>query len=184
LGNGTLAGRQLVERPGDSPRFMRAALCASALDCDWLLPGHYHGQALSQLDDLLLVNNGCDRLLMRYELLYGRRSCREALGYVGLPTRRLPTEEAQKVSQMNAAGYVGKQHQFANYLASATIMARVRSHLLFARPAATMKAPAEATAADAPPETLTMAVSADDAQAAIEAAECRGEPVRIELALE
>jgi hypothetical protein len=184
LGDGSLAGRQLMERSGDTPRFMRAALFASALDCDWLLPGRCHGQALSQLDDLLLVNNGCDRLLMRYELLYGRRSCREALGYVGLPTRRLPTDEAQKVSQMNAACYVGKQHQFANYLASGAIMARVRSHLLFARPAATMEAPAEATADNATTEKLTMATSADDAQAAIDAAEGRGEPVQIELALQ
>jgi hypothetical protein len=184
LGDGTLAGQQLADRADESPRFMRAALLASALDCDWLLPGHCHGQALSQLDDLLLVNNGCDRLLMRYELLYGRRSCREALGYVGLPTRYLPTEEAQKVSQMNAAGYVGKQHQFANYLASATIMARVRSHLLFARPAATMEAPAKPTADATVSETLTLNLSDEDAQAAIDAAERQGEPVQIELALE
>ncbi len=142
LGDGTLACRQLVARVSNSPRRMRAALLAAAVDCDWLLPGHCHGQALTQLDDLLLVNNCCDRLLQRYSIIYGRRSCREALGYNGLGIRRLSADDAMKVSQMNACCYVGKQHQFDNYLNSAAIMVRVRSHLLFGGTTATMETPA------------------------------------------
>ena len=33
---------------------------------------------------MLLVHNSCDKVLRLYHLLYGRRSCVEALGHVGL----------------------------------------------------------------------------------------------------
>ncbi len=46
LGDGTLAGRTLADRVSNSPRTMRAALLAAAVDRDWLLPGHCHGQAI------------------------------------------------------------------------------------------------------------------------------------------
>jgi hypothetical protein len=173
LGDGILIGRRLADRVSNSPRQMRAALFAAAVDCDWLLPGRCHGRALSQLDDLLLVNNGCDRLLQRYSIIYGRRCCKEALGYTGLGIRRLPADDALKVSQMNACCYVGKQHQFANYLSSPTIMARLRSHLLFGVTTATMETPASEND-DAESETV-------DAPAPEPVVSENGDPADVEL---
>jgi hypothetical protein len=148
LGGGTLAGRRLARRTADSPRPMQAVLVAAALDKDWLLMGRRHGKALSQVDDLLLVNNGCDRLLKRYHRLYCRRSCQEALGYVGLAVGRLPAATARKIRQLDACCFVGKQHQFANYLDAPRLMARIRAHLLFDSQPATMRPAADVAAQD------------------------------------
>ncbi len=130
LGGGTLAGRQLsaVNRP--EQRQLQAALLASALDDDWLLQGHRHGQALPVVDGMLLVNNGCDRMLARYHWLYGRRCCQEALGYVGLAQGRLSGEQSEKVSQVDACCYVGSEHLFANYLANRFLMGRIGAQLM------------------------------------------------------
>mgnify|MGYP002622776040 CR=1 FL=1 len=145
LGGGALAGHRLERRDPGALRPMQAALLASALDSDWLLPGHRHGDAWPQLEGLLLVNNRCDRLLQRYHLLYCRRSCRRALGATGVSTRRLPADQAAKVYQIDACCYVGKQHRLVNYLCSPTLMAHIRAHLLFEEKTATMD-PAEAEA--------------------------------------
>ncbi len=109
---------------------------AAALDNHWLLPGHFHGQAFSQTSGMLLVNNGCDRLLKRYHWLYGRRSCRAALGYTGLYRGMLPGSDQAKLEQVNAACVVGKQHLFDLYLSSPGLMSRARATLLFQAPRA------------------------------------------------
>ncbi len=134
LGGGTLDGRRLEARVHAHRQPMRVALLAAALDDGWLLPGHRHGDARLQVRSMLLVNNGCDRVLARYHLLYGRRCCQEALGYVGLAVRRLPAEDAEKVRQMDACCDVGKRHGFDGYLASSRVMARVRGALLGEKP--------------------------------------------------
>jgi hypothetical protein len=129
LGGGVLSGRSLERVHPDRPA-VQTVLMAAALDCDWLFPGRFHGQALSQMSELLLVNNGCDRLLKRYHWLYHRRSCAEALGYTGLYRGRLPADEQAKIEQINACCIVGQQHKFLLYLASGSIMARVRATML------------------------------------------------------
>jgi hypothetical protein len=131
LGGGEIQGARLEERRHADRQPMHAVLLAAALDDDWLLPGHCHGQALSQTASLLLVNNGCDRLLQRYHLIYGRRCCQQALGYVGLNTSYLPAGDAEKVSQIDACCQVGKRHTLDNYLASSFLVAQMRPHLLF-----------------------------------------------------
>jgi hypothetical protein len=95
------------------------------------------------------------------------------LGYTGLGIRRLPADDALKVSQMNACCYVGKQHQFANYLSSPTIMARLRSHLLFGVTTATMETPASEND-DAESETV-------DAPAPEPVVSENGDPADVEL---
>lgn len=136
LGGGTLGGRRLDSRVHAERQPVRVALLAAALDDGWLLPGRRHGDAPSQVGSMLLVRNGCDRLLARYHWIYGRRCCQEALGYVGLPLWRLPAEDARKIRQIEASCYVGNQHAFANYLASSHVMAQVRDALLVEKPSA------------------------------------------------
>ncbi len=135
LGGGAVAGNCL-QRVHAQRLGVQVVLMAAALDNHWLLPGHFHGQALSQTSGLLLVNNGCDRLLKRYHWLYGRRSCRRALGYTGLYRGLLPGGEQAKLRQIDACSSVGHQHQFALYLASPGVMSRARATLLFDRPRA------------------------------------------------
>ncbi len=70
LGGGAINGLRLGSRTHAERARVQVALVAAALDTDWLVPGHFHGRAMSQTSGLLLVNNGCDMLLKRYRLIY------------------------------------------------------------------------------------------------------------------
>jgi hypothetical protein len=132
LGGGAINGERLEERLHTNRQPMQTVLLAAALDSDWLLSGHCHGRALSQVASMLLVNNGCDALLKRYHLIYADRGHEQALGYVGLGTSWLPVWDAQKISQTDACCQVGRRHALYLYLASSNLVARMRSYLLFA----------------------------------------------------
>lgn len=128
-GGGELAGRVLEPRP-ESPRAFRVALLAAAVDNDWLLPGRRHGQALSRIEQILLLNNGCDRVLKRYHWL--EHDGDQALGYTGLAGAGLLGDERFKVRQMNVCSIVGKQHDWTNYFDAPSVAARIRG-LTFAQ---------------------------------------------------
>ena len=69
LGGGAIDGQKLEPRVHAERQPSQVALMVAALDNDWLLSGHYHGQAMSQVSAMLLENNGCDMLLKRYSVL-------------------------------------------------------------------------------------------------------------------
>jgi hypothetical protein len=131
LGGGELCGRVLDQRVHPDRAPAHVVLLAAALDNYWLLPGRFHGQALSQTAQVLLINNSSDRLLMRYHLLYHRRASNQALGFTGI-NRAALGDDAWKVRQIDACSVVGKQHLLALYLGAPSLMAPVRTHLLSA----------------------------------------------------
>ncbi len=149
LGGGEICGHVLERvHPERSP--MQVALLAAAVDNTWLAPGHSHGQAMSQTASLLLVNNRCDMLLKRYHMIYGRRSCREALGYTGLWCGCLSADEWCKIAQIDACCDVGRRHMFSRYIESSCLMARIRPALLFeSSPATVVEGPQIVAATDA-----------------------------------
>ncbi|MFO0900927.1 MAG: hypothetical protein U0836_26155 [Pirellulales bacterium] len=122
-GGGELAGR-VLEPPPDARAAFRVALLAAAVDNDWLLPGRRHGQALSQIEQILLLNNSCDRVLKRYHWL--EHDGDRALGYTGLAGAGLLGDERWKVRQMNVCSIVGKQHDWTNYFDAPSVAARIR----------------------------------------------------------
>ena len=129
IGQYTLTNRQHLDR---TP--LRAVLQAAALDNDWLLPGRRHGQALSQLDQLLLINNSCDQVLRRYARLYGqRKNCGpQALGYTGFAgLGSLSAIDRAKVRQVDACCHVGKQHDWARYAGSPSLNASMAPYVFF-----------------------------------------------------
>ena len=130
LGGGNLCGMRLEARVHPQRAPMQVVLLAAAMDNDWLLPGHFHGQAISQVRAMLLVNNGCDRLLQRYQLLYPGRGCEQALGYNGLALGCLNPDDRDKVTQVDACCQVGSQHVFINYVESPDLLDRMRAYLL------------------------------------------------------
>jgi len=123
-GGGELAGRVLEPLPQTQATF-RVALLAAAVDNDWLLPGRRHGQALSQVEQMLLLNNGCDRVLKRYHWL--EHDGDNALGYTGLAGVGLLGDEVHKVRQMNVCSIVGKQHDWTNYFDAPSLAGRIRN---------------------------------------------------------
>ena len=148
LGGGQIDGHRLDERNHPVRQAMAVVLLVAALDSDWLMPGRFHGQAMSQVSSMLLVNNSCDILLKRYHRIYGRRCSQQALGYTGLASWAATAADWTKVSQLNAAPIVGHRHAFAGYIGSPGLVARMRPHLLFESALQAKVAVDEANASD------------------------------------
>lgn len=104
---------------------LRAVLLAPALDDHWLLPGHRHGEAILQVDRMLILVNRQDPLLARYRFVYGRKSGAQALGFVGLPRR----PEFGQVEQWRVDGYIGSTHDWTRYVHSCAVSERIRGFL-------------------------------------------------------
>jgi len=162
LGGGSIAGYQLSQRQHDSRDPVQVVLLAAALDDDWLLPGHCHGEALSQVSGMLLVNNGCDAVLRRYRLIYGRRANQQALGQTGLNEAWLAPGDDSKVDQLDACCLVGKRHALDSYLCAGGLLAQMRPYLFFA-PSAPAEVLSEEVATVEDRSTALEAVTAMDA---------------------
>lgn len=130
LGGGELCGYRLSERLHQNRTPMQAVLLVAAIDNHWLLPGHFHGQAISQASEMLWINNSCDALLKRYHVIYGRRCMVQAAGYSGVVTHGLADEDRAKIRQLDACCQVGRRHLFAGYLASPSLVGAMRDILL------------------------------------------------------
>lgn len=128
LGGGTIAGYQLPARIHPTRPGVRVALFASALDADWLSPHHHHGQALTQVEQMLVAYNPWDPVLHWYPHLHGRGGP-PALGYVGLSTSSLGPD-CSKVQQINVSGSVGKTHDWQSYEGSTELMSRIGPYLI------------------------------------------------------
>jgi hypothetical protein len=122
LGGGEADGAATIEK--NQRARAHVVLMAAALNDDWLVPHHRHGQAHLQIDELLLLNNSSDPVLKRYRLLDGCRGA-EALGYVGFPCR-CTAVWGDKITQIDAAGTVGRTHRECIYLCSAYLMTQAR----------------------------------------------------------
>ena len=128
LGGGALIGHTLPA--GERPP-IRVALWAAALHNHWLLPGHYHGQALGMADRWLITTNCCDPVLSRYRWL-DRCSNPVALGYSGFYGRNLLAPDLnQRIEEMNVTGLIGGTHDMQPYLYSLPIQSRTREYVLW-----------------------------------------------------
>jgi hypothetical protein len=108
LGPLELADRNFPQRPP-----VRAALVAAAVDANWIRPGGYHGRALEQVDQLLLVNNHLDPAMRFYHL--AMESGARPLGYGGVGGLG---PFADRVRAVDVTGAVGRHHAIEEYLAS------------------------------------------------------------------
>jgi hypothetical protein len=127
LAGGEMLGHALPGEDPHPPRRHNVALMAAGVDHDWLRPGRPHGLAMTQVESMLLVNNYFDRVLRFYPKLWGG----QALGYVGLYLGGSMAPQAEKIRQVNAGAYVGKQHSRQAYIYSGTVMSMVREYALY-----------------------------------------------------
>ena len=119
MGGGRI-GRLQFDSP-NARRPLHAVLLAAALDNDWLVPGRRHGQALSQVDDLLILMNSCDPVLKFYPLLCPR-SHAVALGREGLSGWSRLGEQRGKVEQIDVSRAIGRHHDWRRYAAAGHIV--------------------------------------------------------------
>jgi hypothetical protein len=124
LAGGQVAGMSLPQ-PSPSPRpRLRAVLLGAAMDSDWLLPDHRNGEALPQVEQMLITCNTADAVLKRYHWLY--RGCyAQALGYAGpaCPAQLGPQQE--KLEVVGVSCWVGKTHDFTLYINAAPVCSRL-----------------------------------------------------------
>ncbi|MFV2070722.1 MAG: hypothetical protein ACC645_27445 [Pirellulales bacterium] len=121
LGGGRMGPYALKSRQHPGRPAVRAVLLTAALDDDWLLPGHYHGRALSQVDRMLVMINSADRSMRWYRLIDRcRRS--EALGRWGVASLSALGPQRKKIEQRNVASQLGPVHDISGYLSSPRLM--------------------------------------------------------------
>jgi hypothetical protein len=122
-----------IQSPADHAP-TRVVLLAAALPNYWLSPGNAHGMAATQIDQVLLLYNSCDRVLKRYGLVEpdGRP---QALGYTGLVYRT--QWSPSQIEQRDVCCIVGKAHDESRYYASSGLMRRIRLHALWQESPAT-----------------------------------------------
>lgn len=132
LGGGKLPPNSPLQRSNDARRPIRLVLITAAIDADWLVPGHRHGAALGQVEQVLLINNSTDRVLRRYHFLYGLRSDARALGCQGCAPGWYG-RDAGKVLQTDVARLMGSQHGCGPYFATPQLVARMEPYV-FCRP--------------------------------------------------
>jgi hypothetical protein len=128
-----------LARQNTAPRVpLRAMLVAAGMDTDSLLPGHRDGEALSQVDQMLITVNNSDWVLKWYRRLYQSRGP-EALGYVGPASPACLGAEQAKLDLLDVTCTVGRDHHWANYVACSGVLAKIGPY--------TFRQPLNATAA-------------------------------------
>ncbi len=114
-------------------RAMRAVLIAAALDADWLLPGRWNGQALDQLDRVLITVNCCDPVMKWYPLMYYRGGP-QALGYAGPACEEQLGQNRRKIELTRVGHQVGKTHDWDRYWTAPNLLRRLARFTFFASP--------------------------------------------------
>lgn len=117
-------------------RRIRTILVASALDHDWLNPGHKYDRALCSTECVLNMYNSRDSALKVYPFrlpLIARR----ALGARGLSRsdRMKLGAEGQKIFEYDVAMVTGKEHIWPAYFQGTKIASLIRPYIYFDDPA-------------------------------------------------
>jgi hypothetical protein len=129
LGGGSLAGHGLDGGGVSGRARVRVVLMAAALDDDWLLPGHRHGQAMTVVERMVLLVNPQDRALRWYRFLTPRSGA-AALGARGVSSPTSLGAHRQKIEQINVNSYVGGQHGWSTYVGSQQILDQLQREVV------------------------------------------------------
>jgi len=122
LGGGSLGGMGLDEIQHSERRPMDVVLLAAAIHSDWLYPGHCHGQAMSQVERMLLLNNRADPA-MRFYHFSATSGKPRALGLSG-PTC-IDAAGAAKIVERDLSRCVGREHDLFRYLSAPGVIGQV-----------------------------------------------------------
>jgi hypothetical protein len=133
LGGGSMGDLKLYEPENPLRPPLRAALVAAAVDAAWLRPGGYHGEAVGEVESLVLINNQLDPAMRFFHLPAENRHAR-ALGYTGLRASGAWGDMADRIHSFDATGAVGRHHAIAEYLSAFGAMRHAWEKMLPATP--------------------------------------------------
>jgi hypothetical protein len=132
LGGGSVGHCGLAELQHPDRRPASVVLLAAAVHSDWLCPGHCHGLAMTQVSEMLLVNN-CDDPAMKYYRFVSQNGRPQALGCCG-PTC-IDAAGASKIVKRNVSCYVGDNHDLFCYLAAPGVIGQIWDYVGHEAPA-------------------------------------------------
>ena len=115
LAGGRLGNLQLAAQT-NLPSF-RVALVAPAFNADWLQPGHFHGNAVKQVEHLSYTINPHDPAMRFFHLSNGRGRV-HALGKTGITNPHSLGQLGKRVQAINMSQSVGRSHFLTDYLAA------------------------------------------------------------------
>jgi hypothetical protein len=101
---------------------MNVILLAAALHAHWLGEGQYHGMAMTQVNQMVLINS-CQDIAMRYYRFVERRGRAQALGLRG-PTR-LAAEHRARIENRDVSRYTGSRHELFRYLCPPGVIGQI-----------------------------------------------------------
>jgi len=127
LAGGTIACQTLDSKRDHTLR-PRVLLIAAAADSDWLAAGHRYGQALSQVESMLISCNQRDPALRRYRFMESLCHGPTALGFTG--ALGLSEQDRSKVALLDVGREVGRHHDWDRYFSSPSILARLSDYAM------------------------------------------------------
>lgn len=128
LAGGQLNGLCLCDQPTGHRPPMRVAFLAAATHAHWFGRNGYHGQAMEQIDHLLMLNNCLDPAMRFYKWI-DKCGDPQAMGLCG-PTC-LDAAARSQVTCYDCSHCVGRSHDLFKYVATGRTMTRVWEHLMY-----------------------------------------------------
>jgi hypothetical protein len=132
LATNQVAGYDLGPRQAVDLRLMQAALVAPAMDNRWLWRGSRYGEALTQVDRLLVTRNPNDRLLRLYSDRFLPSGVR-ALGLTGIPNPEQGLGDLRFKLTPFPATWAGTAHRWSRYADAPEAAATLRDHFFYDR---------------------------------------------------
>jgi len=129
LGGGNLSGLSLCDCQAEARPPLRVAFIAAATHAHWFGTGRYHGRAMTQIDQLMLLINNSDPA-MRFYKWVEKNSSPTAMGLRGPCC--LNAEQRSRVKCYNCSTCVGRSHDLYEYMAPQGTMAQMWRHLTHA----------------------------------------------------
>jgi hypothetical protein len=129
VAGGELGRLSLRERVHPDRPPVNVVLMAAALHAHWLGEGRYHGLAMTQVNQMLLLNNCRDLAMRYYHLAFKGRGRPQALGLRG-PT--CVSFDLRARIQMRDMGRYGSQHDLFLYLCAPGVAGQISEYTLSA----------------------------------------------------
>ena len=129
LGGGQLGNLGLDPHTLSERRPVQLVLIAAAMHAHWLAPDQFHGNAMSQVDRLLLINNKRD-LVMRWYHMSTKHGKPQALGLRG-PTCIGP--ERARICIRDVSSNIGPRHELCRYLTTPGISRQLWQYTVWER---------------------------------------------------
>jgi hypothetical protein len=132
LATNRVAGYDLGPRQPVELRLMQAALVAPAMDNRWLWKGQRYGEALTQVDRMLITRNPNDRLLRFYSDNFLPPGVR-ALGLTGIPDAERRIGDLRFKLTPFPANWAGTAHRWTRYADAPEASSTLRQHFFYDR---------------------------------------------------